>query len=64
MLKGLSPAGHRFVNGLHTLADPDLAKNILSRDQAHFVDVIHTNSASEVCVDCFDRKLPQQNGYN
>ena len=41
-----------FVRGVHTQANPDLVRNILGRDSANFVDVIHTNAGKEVCIGC------------
>merc|ERR1712025_1420926 len=51
-LTGLDPAGPRFVDGPYVDAIPELAENILSKESAAFVDVIHTNGGFEPCVVC------------
>jgi len=51
-LTGLDPAGPRFVDGPYVSAIPELAENIISKESAAFVDIIHTNGAFEPCVVC------------
>jgi len=51
-LTGLDPAGPRFVDGPILEAIPELAANILTKESATFVDVIHTNGGFEPCVLC------------
>jgi len=51
-LTGLDPAGPRFVDGPYVDAIPELAENIISKESAAFVDIIHTNGAFEPCVVC------------
>jgi len=51
-LTGLDPAGPRFVDGPWLEAIPELAENILTKESASFVDVIHTNGGFEPCVVC------------
>lgn len=53
-MAGLDPAGPRFVDGPYVDAIPELADNILTKESANFVDVIHTNGAFEPCVVCTD----------
>jgi len=49
---GLDPAGPRFEAGELLPALPDLAVNILSRQSAVLVDVIHTDGGLEPCALC------------
>jgi len=51
-ISGLDPAGPRFVDGPYVDAIPELAENILSKESAAFVDVIHSNGGFEPCVVC------------
>jgi len=51
-LTGLDPAGPRFVDGPYVDAIPELAENILTKESAAFVDVIHSNGGFEPCVVC------------
>merc|ERR1712066_517575 len=51
-LTGLDPVGPRFVDGPYVDAIPELAENIISKESAAFVDIIHTNGAFEPCVVC------------
>ena len=51
-ISGLDPAGPRFVDGPYLEAIPELAENILTKESAEFVDVIHTNGGFEPCVVC------------
>jgi len=51
-LSGLDPAGPRFVDGPLLDAIPELAENILTKESAAFVDIIHTNGGFEPCVVC------------
>ena len=53
---GLDPAGPRFVDGPYVDAIPELAENIISKESAAFVDIIHTNGAFEPCVVCTECK--------
>ena len=48
----MDPAGPRFVDGPYLDAIPELAENILTKESAAFVDVIHTNGGFEPCVVC------------
>merc|ERR1712025_712610 len=59
-ISGLDPAGPRFVDGPYVDAIPELAENILSKESAAFVDVIHTNGASKPCAYC--ATLKRRNG--
>ena len=38
-------------------AIPELAENIISKESAAFVDIIHTNGAFEPCVVCTECKM-------
>jgi len=51
-ISGLDPAGPRFVDGPYVDKIPELAENILRKEDAAFVDVIHTNGGFEPCVVC------------
>merc|ERR1719188_1780611 len=51
-ISGLDPAGPRFVDGPYVDSIPELAENILSKESAAFVDVIHTNGGFEPCIVC------------
>merc|ERR550517_1055742 len=51
-ISGLDPAGPHFVDGPYVDAIPELAENILSKESAAFVDVIHTNGGFEPWVVC------------
>merc|ERR1712227_281878 len=51
-ISGLDPAGPRFVDGPYLDAIPELADNILTKESADYVDVIHTNGGFEPCVVC------------
>jgi len=51
-ITGLDPAGPRFVDGPYVDAIPELADNILTKESANFVDIIHTNGGFEPCVVC------------
>jgi len=51
-ITGLDPAGPRFVDGPYMDAIPELAENILTKESATYVDVIHTNGGFEPCVVC------------
>jgi len=51
-LTGLDPAGPRFVDGPYLSAIPELAANILTKESAEFVDIIHSNGGFEPCVVC------------
>ena len=51
-ISGLDPAGPRFVDGPYVDEIPELAANILTKESAAFVDVIHTNGGFEPCVVC------------
>ena len=42
----------RFVDGPYVDEIPELAANILTKESAAFVDVIHTNGGFEPCVVC------------
>jgi len=42
-ITGLDPAGPRFVDGPVMSAIPELNNNLLSKDSAAYVDIIHTN---------------------
>jgi len=55
-ITGLDPAGPRFVDGPYLDAIPELAENILTKESAAFVDVIHTNGGFEPCVVCTEFK--------
>ena len=52
LLPGLDPAGPRFVDGPYLSAIPELAANILTKESAEFVDIIHSNGGFEPCVVC------------
>ena len=54
---GLDPAGPRFVDGPYVDAIPELADNILTKESANFVDIIHTNGGFEPCVVCTECKI-------
>jgi len=45
-------SGPRFVDGPYLDAIPELAENILTKESAGFVDIIHTNGGFEPCVVC------------
>merc|ERR1712241_1451529 len=49
-ITGLDPAGPRFVDGQWLNALPELGENKLSKDDATFVDVIHTNGGWNPCI--------------
>jgi len=51
-ITGLDPAGPRFVDGPLVSAIPELAANVLNKDYASLVDVIHTNGAIKACIFC------------
>ena len=51
-ISGLDPAGPRFVDGPYVDEIPELAANILTKESAAFVDVVHTNGGFEPCVVC------------
>ena len=46
----------RFVDGPYVDEIPELAANILTKESAAFVDVIHTNGGFEPCVVCTNCK--------
>ena len=48
-ITGLDPAGPRFVDGCRVQIVV-LNKNLLSRDSADFVDIIHANGALRPCA--------------
>jgi len=56
-LSGLDPAGPRFVDGPYLEAIPELKRNILTKESARFVDVIHTHGGFKPCVVCTKIKL-------
>ena len=56
-ITGLDPAGPRFFDGPFNAAIPELADNVLSKESANFVDVIHTNGGFDPCIVCTDCKL-------
>ena len=47
----------RFVDGPYMDEIPELADNILTKESAAFVDVIHTNGGFEPCVVCTTCKV-------
>ena len=53
----MDPAGPRFVDGPYVDAIPELADNILTKESANFVDIIHTNGGFEPCVVCTECKI-------
>ena len=46
----MDPAGPRFVDGPFLSAIPELADNILTKESAVFVDIIHTNGNEEQII--------------
>jgi len=49
-ITGLDPAGPRFVDGEWLSAIPELGDNMLNKDDATFVDVIHSNGGFDPCI--------------
>ena len=48
------------MDGPYVDAIPELAENIISKESAAFVDIIHTNGAFEPCVVCTECKWEKE----
>jgi lipoprotein lipase len=56
-ITGLDPAGPRFIKGMLLPPISVLNFNRLNKNDADFVDIIHSNGGFEPCYVCFKRRL-------